>query len=366
MRKYRNLPRRSLLLLLSLALALPLLSGCSYSTEPTRLNERAVVEAVGIDFENGEYTVTLLLYKPTDENAQSTNDTSLESAAGQSVSEALEKIAATCGKIPFFNNNRILILGRGAVEERLDTLLEFFDTDPRIKPACRLLMAEETARALLSPAQGDHGSPLEQGFLNAVLDAAVSEGRAFDTTVLSLRKSRADEGRDAALSVVRADGKGIVFSGAQCLCRLSPTRRLSEEETRGALLLLGEAKHPTVTARTASGVVSAVGYGLSVDWELQDPASPAATLTVSLSFPPAEGAAMGHAAVQAALQAEVTRLCEAALRAIRAADCDLLCVGARYRLLHARALKKRGQTVRAVSAACSLSVRAKVTLDARG
>ena len=349
---------RKIITVLSLMLCLALLCGCS--SEPSRLNDGALVEAVGIDYEQEAYTVTLLVYKPSSEIGQIQNNTETISAKAESVSAAMELLAAELGRSPFFDNNRILVLGRSAAQEKLKHLMAFFASDHRIKPACFVVAAQGKAQELLS--SGTQDEPPDQGYLQQILQAAVQQGTAFETTVLQLQKNAADDARDTALSLLKKGEKELEFDGALGLRGLTVQQQFDEQETRGLLLLLAQAQFPTVSLKQGEQVCSAVGYDCKSSFTLSPPEQPRAHIRVSLSFLPAECNGMETDEVKKALEREVERLCLAALSRLQDGTGDLLALGARYRRQYAAELKRLNlsPTQLASRTTCTVSVQAKM------
>lgn len=343
---------------LSLLLCLALLCGCS--SEPSRLNERALVEAVGIDYEQDAYTVTLLVYKPSSEIGQIQNNTETISAKAESISAAMELLAAELGRSPFFDNNRILVLGRNAAQEKLKHLMAFLASDHRIKPACFVMAAQNKASDILGGKKEQE--PPDQGYLQQLLLAAVQQGTAFETTVLQLQKNAADECRDTALSIIKQGEKNPEFDGALGLHGLTVQQQFDEQETRGLLLLLAQAQFPTVSLKQGEQVCSAVGYDCKSSFTLSSPEQPRAHIRVSLSFLPAECNGMATDEVKKALEREVERLCLTALSRLQDGTGDLLALGARYRRQYAAELKRFNLSPAQLASrtTCTVSVQAKM------
>ena len=347
--------------LVSALCSLALLAGCA--SEPTRLNERALVEAVGMDYDQGFYTVTLLVYKPSPEIGQTQNNTETVSAKGESVSAAMEVLAAKLGRSPFFDNNRILILGRGAAEQKLEHLMAFLASDHRIKPACFVMAAEEKASDILGGKKEQE--PPDQGYLQQLLLAAVQQGNAFETTVLQLQKNAADECRDTVLSIIKQGEDDPEFDGALCLSGLSVQQQLNAEETRGLLLLLGQAKFPTVSVKQGQTVCSAIGYDCKSSITLTSLAQPHAQIRVSLNFQPAEHGSTDAAATKKLLEQEIRRLCNAALASLQGGNADPLALGAHYRQQYAAQIRQQDLSAVALArkTVCTVSVETTLKYD---
>lgn len=94
-----------------------LLCGCMQSVE---LKERGIVQAIGVDYDDGFYTVTLQIFNP-----QSTGQTSFDASKlnnkviqvqGSSISDALRRATLQNGRKMFLGNNKIIVIGRETAE----------------------------------------------------------------------------------------------------------------------------------------------------------------------------------------------------------------------------------------------------------
>lgn len=147
-----------LLLILSSAL---LFSSCLSTVQ---LNERAIVQAVGVDWENGRIKLTLQVFSPASGGGTSigasAENAKIIQAEGATVSEAVQNANLVQGKRLFIGHNRIIIFGSALAKQGLEEILSYFSSDPLSRQNVHLAMAEDKASDILA-------AKINQGMLPA-------------------------------------------------------------------------------------------------------------------------------------------------------------------------------------------------------
>lgn len=147
-----------LLLILSSSL---LLTGCPPTVQ---LNERAIVQAVGIDWADDQYHLTLQVFSPSNSGGGSISATSenakIIECDGQTLSDAMQNATMTQGKQLFVGHNRIIILGSEAAKQGVELPLAYFSADPWARQNVHLAVAEKNASDILK-------AKINQGILPA-------------------------------------------------------------------------------------------------------------------------------------------------------------------------------------------------------
>ena len=122
-------------------------TGCMQSIE---LSERALVQAIGIDKENGEYVVSIQYFSPENGGGQAMLDISkpnnyIVTSRGSTLMEALAKAEQRQGKDIFYIHNRLLIIGKEAAQEGISYLTEYFSGNDDIKADVNVCIADSKA-----------------------------------------------------------------------------------------------------------------------------------------------------------------------------------------------------------------------------
>ncbi len=133
-----------------------LFCGCdNHLIRLVNLQDRAIVQGVGIDWDGKQYIVTMQVFSPEGSGGQTMVDASKENARiitcyGQTVAEAVEKSALNQGKEFYLGHNRIVILGHKAAQRPLEGLLSYFVNSMDSRPDVSLLMTSGKAADIIS------------------------------------------------------------------------------------------------------------------------------------------------------------------------------------------------------------------------
>lgn len=182
-----------------------LLTGCMESRE---LKERTIIEAVGIDREEGIYSLIFQKYEP------STGQGSLESSSsgsrksrpveseGRSISEAIDRVTHYNGNEVFLGNSTYIVMGEDLAKEGILQELHYFNGENEISPSTFLVVADGSAKELISAqAESKESSAstirdiLEQGQRNGVI------GRG---SIMDVMKRLVDDSASPYLPVISA------------------------------------------------------------------------------------------------------------------------------------------------------------------
>lgn len=142
-------------------LMLPLLSGCLNSVQ---LNQRAIVQAVGVDLKDDQIALTFQVFSPASSAGSSigstTDNAKILQVTGRTVSEAIQNANLKQGKQLFVGHNRIIIIGSALAEKGLEQPLSYFSATPWSRQNVYLALAEDKASDILS-------AKINQGMLPA-------------------------------------------------------------------------------------------------------------------------------------------------------------------------------------------------------
>lgn len=118
-------------------------SGCMSRAE---LNEKLIIEGIGIDSSDGEYVLAVMTL-----NTESTEELlppEVLNVSGRSVSECFENISRDTGREVMLSDNRFIIMNKSAAE-KADEVLSYFDNSFEARPDILLYVTEESSRKLL-------------------------------------------------------------------------------------------------------------------------------------------------------------------------------------------------------------------------
>ncbi|WP_308753724.1 Ger(x)C family spore germination protein [uncultured Anaerotruncus sp.] len=181
-----------------------LLAGCVPSV---RLNERGVVQAIGIDLaEEGGYRATMQVREAVGTTAganQSPEDarTVLVEETGATITELLARASATQGRQLFLDSVRVIVLGQEAARAGVEGPLGFFNSNHQISPATLVAVAEGEAGELIRAGEKDPALSAEG--LADVLESAGKGGFSPPSRLKDLMGAANAENIAGAVTLLR-------------------------------------------------------------------------------------------------------------------------------------------------------------------
>lgn len=252
----------------ALCAILVLLAGCVPSV---RLNERGVVQAIGIDLaEEGGYRVTMQVREAVDGAGganQSPDDakTMLVEETGRTMTELLARASATQGRQLFLGSVRVIVFGQEAARAGAEGPLGFFNSNHQISPATLVAVAEGEAGELIRAGEKDPALSAEGladvlesagkgGFsppsrLKDLMGAANAENAAGAVTLL--RYSAPDSPKSGSPSSEASSEEGGTGSEARQAAEKPPEKKLS---LGGAAVFVGHRMEASISPAAACGL----------------------------------------------------------------------------------------------------------------
>lgn len=113
----------------------------------SELNMRVVVSAIAIDYEEGEYSVTAQVVKPSSTTEGGSAEIDFLSAKGKTIVSAVEEVSFVLGRTTGFSHIGAIVLGQGVLkEEKTMEALDYFVREKGILNSALLLVAEDKAK----------------------------------------------------------------------------------------------------------------------------------------------------------------------------------------------------------------------------
>ena len=221
--------------LLTLALTLPL-TGCIGAVS---IEERLLVQAMGIDYGPEGFTVTLQVFTPAPAGEQPGGSTGTVSASDADLAECLGKIYRDTGKRLFFGGCRLVLLGESAYPEARTEVTGLLLGDHELRPGTPLLLTEDAAALTAASYDGEMVPAVR---LEQVWQASCREGLCPESTLLTVIRSRQSLGGTAALAVIADAGGSPEIEGAAVFPPDEAALSLTPEGWRGIALLTGGAE----------------------------------------------------------------------------------------------------------------------------
>ena len=243
--------------LIAAVLAAAMSSGCIPHTE---LDEKAIILAIGIDYEEEEYSVTFQHYSPTGLGGQALVDNSqpnvlTSSGKGKDVYEALEDASIKCGRELMLGVTQIIIIGEDAAENSVADVIDFSKSFFQCHPDMLVAVAEGKAEDYMQVKFSEGIASTQK--LKYLLQNAERRGMIALPAALDLFIALATEQKSACLprltliedgkSDASEDGKTIEISGGVLIKGGKAQDNADMDTMKGLQLMEGCGSETTVT-----------------------------------------------------------------------------------------------------------------------
>lgn len=241
--------KRLVAVALLLSLCLPL-GGCMKSVG---LGQRAIVQAVGVDMEDGEYRLTLAFADTSSKEVESAG-LLLAKGGGPTVGEALHSAELQCGRELFWGQNKVIVLGQSTARTGLGGVVSFFGASHQTRPNIDVVTVEGDAAELVS-AKVEPGGAAD--FLQSMLENAEKNGRLPRTRLMEFMGARQVAGSGACTPLVRLtkeadDSQSIEITGLALYRDEFYAGTADLTAARGVLWLRGDVHTTDVAVRGTS------------------------------------------------------------------------------------------------------------------
>lgn len=233
------------------ALSMP---GCFGGME---VNDRAFVQLMGLERQDGVYTVSLQIYKSesgTPDPDVSKANSIFASGRGATISAALADAELTLGKNLFLGHIKLLVIGEG-IKNPADELALFLDGS--VSPSCPVAYSDDP-KAVAETLLEDGLFSAEQ--LLKLMETAAAQGKTAYASAADVAAKTGVTGTAAALPIISADGETVKFDGMTFARKNGTAGYLAEEDVQGVKLLTNGFEHGdriTVPATVGDDPVSA-------------------------------------------------------------------------------------------------------------
>ena len=162
--------RRIQLLLIVAVLGVSILFSSVGKTK--NIDQRAFVHAIGIDYEDGEYNVSLQVFKPQGAGSDTPVDVvqsnvQVIQAKGKTVKQGIDKVQNKLGRNIFLGHLQLICLSKNVDFSNPEDLFSFCLKDKNVFLGVKLCLAENTALGLMET-QITRGTMTSQSFMETI------------------------------------------------------------------------------------------------------------------------------------------------------------------------------------------------------
>ena len=228
-------------LLLCTALIFPLLCGCSAA----QLNQRMIVQGIGIDKSEQHYTMTFIILDTESETGE--NAVKLIYADGNSVEETITDLENQRGKSILLSQCLFIMLNEEAANYTEESL-SYFQNNNDIMKTTNIMVSEKTAQNTLTAAVEKMGYQSED--INVLSDSNAISQPTVHFSLFDYVLSRNNQYHDVLMPYIRIDKStnSLTVSGSKIVSNdMKNHYLLNDEETVGVLIINQKAKEYTET-----------------------------------------------------------------------------------------------------------------------
>lgn len=236
---------RKMMLILLTGVIMLQLTACGTS----QIRRTFFVEAMGIDWEDDQYLLTVQVFDPyigpSTVGELTEPATTILTATGESLSECMVDLVRQMGRRPFFSQTRVIILGEDLAKQGISASLNMLERDYETRLNVDVFIAHGKAGEAVSSKMRDANSPTEEMLV-------LAQGNDYSTEIvrtqlLQLQKAVYQPMEDLAVPAVSlqedADGnKNLYMDGCALLMDDKLVDFLSPEETIGLVYFNDQVK----------------------------------------------------------------------------------------------------------------------------
>lgn len=222
--------------------------------QASRLKDRAIVQAIGVDWSREGYRLSFQYFVPEGSGGQTAFDASklnnnVATASGPTLTDAIANAEHDQGRQLFFGSNRVIVIGREMAKRDAETPIRFFNSVQQLSPDLTLLVAQGSAWEIVS-AQIPRGivpaSAIEQTAERGRTGRFMHGGRLLDTVM----QLQSDSGA-ADLPLISLTGSEeqpqVSISGCALLRGGRLIGTLDQQEVMGLLWMSGGMEHSVLS-----------------------------------------------------------------------------------------------------------------------
>lgn len=113
------------------------------------IEKTAIITAIGIDYENEEYSVTAQVAVPEATTSTTENKKAEITGKGKTVGSAIRNIGELSGWYPQLAFCNLIILGNNTIEQNVIKILDYFTKTLRVQDSAVVVLAEQNASDIL-------------------------------------------------------------------------------------------------------------------------------------------------------------------------------------------------------------------------
>lgn len=230
--------------ILIIILTLLLCTGCFDYKE---INDLAIINAIGVDYENDEYVITLEILNDQIDKDSSKITSYTKVGHGKNLTSAIENAADKLSKQLIFNHIKLMILSKSIIEEKFENIIDLFLRNTYFRENFYVISATKNKpETLLNHTTNE--APIAS---TAITDTLESIRYSSNTNILKKFDEMVEEvityGIDTCFSNITLKDNEFIVDGMSIFNNYSYKSNLSNEYVKIYNLLTDNFDRPTYT-----------------------------------------------------------------------------------------------------------------------
>ena len=180
-----------------------LCTGCTYS----EINDLAIANSVGIDYEDGIYTITLQIMDLNTENNKSSNideNTLMYVGKGDSIPTAIRNISLKYPNTVYLGHLELMVIGKGMVEYDIEKTFDYFMRSPEARSETYLLISTKyKANDILDTNNENKESFPTKDIITTIENSTKRNGRINEISMEDFIANNLKKGIDPIVPVIK-------------------------------------------------------------------------------------------------------------------------------------------------------------------
>lgn len=230
--------------ILIIILTLLLCTGCFDYKE---INDLAIINAIGVDYENDEYVITLEILNDQIDKDSSKITSYTKVGHGKNLTSAIENAADKLSKQLIFNHIKLMILSKSVVENKFDNIIDLFLRNTYFRENFYVISATKNKpETLLNHTTNE--SPIAS---TAIIDTLESISYSSNTNILKMFDEIIEEvityGIDTCFSNITLKDDEFIIDGMSIFNNYNYKGNLNSEYVKIYKLLTDNFDRPSYT-----------------------------------------------------------------------------------------------------------------------
>lgn len=220
---------------------------CTGCFDYKEINDLAIISAIGIDYENDEYIITLEILNDQIDKASSKITSYTKVGHGKNLTSAIENAADKLSKQLIFNHIKLMILSKSIIEEKFENIIDLFLRNTYFRENFYVISSTDTKpEDLLNHTTNE--APIAS---TAITDTLESISYSSNTNILKKFDEIIEEvityGIDTCFSNITLKDNEFIVDGMSIFNNYSYKSNLSNEYVKIYNLLIDNFDRPTYT-----------------------------------------------------------------------------------------------------------------------